>query len=89
MSEELELQLAPRCSDEHCLICGDAGVAARVLSVDSTVSLAVVESERQSAGVGKVVEEVDVTLVEPVEPGDRVLVHAGVAIARIDGATDD
>jgi len=89
MSEELEVQLAPQCSDEHCLTCGDVGVPARVLSVDSTVSLAVVESTSQSAGVENAVEEVDVTLVEPVEPGDRLLVHAGVAIARIDGATDD
>ena len=27
--------------------------------------------------------EVDTTLVEPVAPGARVLVHAGVAIARL------
>ena len=28
--------------------------------------------------------EVDILLVAPVEPGDRLLVHAGTAIARVE-----
>ncbi len=46
----------------------------RVLSVSADGALCVDDDGRQHQGVS-------VELVEPVDPGDRVLVHAGVAIA--------
>jgi len=34
------------------------------------------------------VEEIDISLVESIAPGDIVLVHGGVAIERVDEATN-
>jgi hydrogenase maturation factor len=45
----------------------------RVLSIDRSTGLARCEGE----------EQVDVALVEPVQEGDAVLVHAGVALVRV------
>jgi hydrogenase maturation factor len=39
---------------------------------------------RTDAGI----EEVDVTVVGAVVPGDRVLIHAGTAIGRLDPASE-
>jgi hydrogenase maturation factor len=60
------------CGDDHCVTCSDEGVEMRVLEAGDD-GLA-----RCDGG------EVMVDLVGPVVPGDRVLVHAGVAIARLD-----
>jgi hydrogenase maturation factor len=57
----------------HCLTCGDVAVGMRVLSIDRSTGLARCEGE----------EQVDVALVEPVQEGDAVLVHAGVALVRV------
>jgi len=63
------------CEPEHgCITCGDHAVAMRVLRVDETRVLALCEDgegERSSVEIG---------LVEPVAPGDELLVHAGTAI---------
>jgi hydrogenase maturation factor len=60
------------CDDpDHCITCSDEGVEMRVLAVDD-------EGLARCDG-GEVVTD----LVGRVEPGDRVLVHAGVAIARV------
>jgi hydrogenase assembly chaperone HypC/HupF len=65
----------PSCdSGERCITCSDEAVPMKVVSV-SDQSAACVDD----AGVRH--EDVAVDLVGPVEPGDRVLVHAGVAIA--------
>ena len=61
-------------ADEHCLTCGDIAVRVRVVGVDQTCNSALVETEEG-------MEEVDISLVETVEPGDLLLVHGGVAIA--------
>ena len=61
------------CQDDHCITCGDVAERMVVLSVDGTTGLA-----RCDGG-----EEVDVALVEPVQEGDAVLVHAGVALVRV------
>ena len=58
---------------EHCITCGDVGVPMRVLSIDRSTGLARCEGE----------DDIDVTLVEPLAPGDDVLVHAGVALVRV------
>ena len=60
------------CEDpNHCITCSDEGVPMRVGEVRAD-GIALCE------GV-----EVLVDLVAPVEPGDEVLVHAGVALARL------
>ncbi len=61
----------------HCFTCSDEANPVRVLRVNNETGLAFVE-------VGEEIEEIDITLVEDVTPGDIVLVHAGVAIAYLD-----
>jgi hydrogenase maturation factor len=67
--------LAIVCDHEHgCITCGDEAVAMRVVRVDGARALALCEDdggERSSVEIG---------LVDPVSPGDRVLVHAGTAL---------
>ena len=63
------------CDSTHCVTCGDDGVPMRVVRVDEARMLALCEDgdgDRSS---------VEIALVEPVAPGDTVLVHAGTAIA--------
>ena len=60
---------------EHCITCGDIGVEMRVVRIDE--DLAVCE-----AGDGDV-RTVEVALVDGVEEGDRLLVHADVALVRL------
>lgn len=63
-------------SDEsfHCATCADEGVPMRVVEV-------------REGGTALCLGEVEVMtdLVGPVEPGDGLLVHAGVALQRVDG----
>ena len=59
-----------------CVTCGDAAVAVRVLRVDEGRGLALCVDE------GGARSTVEIALVEPVAPEDRLLVHAGTAIAR-------
>lgn len=63
------------CTDEHCLTCSDEVLSVRVVSMDEQARLALVEIEGKQ-------EEVDISLVEQVVPGDMLLVHGGVALAR-------
>jgi hydrogenase maturation factor len=53
-----------------------------VLRVDQESGPALVE-------VSDTKEEIDITLVDSVSPGDTLLVHGGVAIALLDEATDE
>ena len=61
---------------DGCITCGDHAVELSVIGVDEARGLAVCEDEFGAS------VEVDVLLVTPVNPGDRLLVHAGTAIAR-------
>jgi hydrogenase maturation factor len=63
--------------DDHCITCGDEGIAMRVLEVDGATALCAAEGARDRP------QTVAVELVEPVAPGDLVLVHAGVAIGHL------
>lgn len=63
----------------HCITCSDEAIAVRVLRVNGVSGMAVVTIEGS-----EVEEEVDVTLVDELAPGDVVLVHGGVAIAHIE-----
>jgi hypothetical protein len=63
-------------AEGHCVTCSDEALPARVLQIDQETGLALVE-------IKDTTEEVDVTLVEAVAPGDQLLVHGGVALARL------
>jgi hydrogenase maturation factor len=65
------------CDDDHCITCADEGVAMRVLGHQANGVSTCVAADGGRA-------EVMTELVAPVEDGDLVLVHAGVAIARLE-----
>jgi hypothetical protein len=60
----------------HCITCSDQALEALVLRIDLTHAMALVEVENQTT-------EVDISLVDGAAPGDRLLIHGGVAIARL------
>jgi hydrogenase maturation factor len=63
----------------HCITCSDEAVEVTVLTVDATQDLAVCVT-----GDGHR-DTIEIALVSPVRPADRLLVHAGTAIARQGG----
>jgi hydrogenase maturation factor len=69
---------AVACTVDHgCITCGDVAVEVRLIMVDGARELA---TGTDAAGL---TTEVDTMLVGPVQEGDRLLVHAGTAIARV------
>jgi hydrogenase expression/formation protein HypC len=65
---------APACDPHgHCITCSDEGVPMRVLELGGDGATCL-----DDQGVRH--ERIAVELVEPVVPGDQILVHAGVAI---------
>jgi hypothetical protein len=64
------------CGSEHCITCGDVAVEMTVLRVDETRELALCEADDGRH------QTVQTALVGPVRPAERLLVHAGTAIAR-------
>jgi hydrogenase maturation factor len=65
---------------DHCITCGDDGVAMRVVRAEPERELALCErddGERQT---------VDTGIVGPVRAGDALLVHAGTALTVLGGA---
>jgi hydrogenase expression/formation protein HypC len=64
------------CHSEHCITCGDEGIPMTVLKLDEERSLALCQAE------GGDKSTVEIALVEA-QPGDSVLVHAGVALVRL------
>ena len=66
---------ANACRD-HCITCSDEGIPMQVERVDADSGLALCAADDGSTG------EVEIALVD-VAPGDRVLVHAGVALAEL------
>jgi hydrogenase maturation factor len=59
------------CDEDHCVTCADEGVPLRVDALEP-------DGTALCAGV-----EVMTDLVGAVEPGDVLLVHAGVALSRL------
>ena len=59
-----------------CITCGDVAVEMAVVTVDEVLGLALCEDADGAH------ESVETTLVAPVSVGDRLLVHAGTAIAH-------
>lgn len=71
----VQLSVCQPDADDHCLTCSDEILLVRVLRIDPASGVALVEGSNQ-------VEEIDMTLVEDVVPGDLLLVHGGVALSR-------
>jgi hydrogenase maturation factor len=65
------------CGSHHCITCGDDGVPMAVVRVDRDRGLALCAHEDGSR------QTVETALIEPVAPGDTLLVHAGTALARL------
>jgi hydrogenase expression/formation protein HypC len=63
------------CGD-HCITCSDEGIPMQVERIDADRGLALCSGEDGSKST------VEIALVT-VQPGDRVLVHAGVALAEL------
>jgi hydrogenase maturation factor len=66
---------ANACGD-HCITCSDEGIPMQVERIDEARGLALCAAEDGSQST------VEIALVD-VAPGDRVLVHAGVALAEL------
>ena len=71
---------ADACGEDHCVTCGDDGVPMRVVRIDEVRGLALCADDDGSS------QTVETALVEPVAPGDLLLVHAGTALTRLEGA---
>jgi hydrogenase expression/formation protein HypC len=73
---------APSCTGDHCITCADEGIPMRVLRVDERRGIALCVAGDGSRG------SVEVELVGTVEAGESILVHAGVALVKLerDGA---
>ncbi|HEX6458099.1 MAG TPA: HypC/HybG/HupF family hydrogenase formation chaperone [Thermoleophilaceae bacterium] len=65
------------CHAGHCITCSDEGVPMTVIAVDDARGLALCESESGWK------ESVEIALLDPVAPGDSLLVHAGVGLVRL------
>ena len=75
------LQCVPG-ADGHCITCSDEAVSATVVQIDEGNGTALV-AVQVGQEAHEATEEIDITLVDAVVPGDIVLVHGGVAIALI------
>ena len=76
----------PECHDEVCITCSDQAVAVTVVRLLDN-DLAIVDTGvGREGGAGR--EEVSVALVAAAV-GDTILVHAGEAIAVLDGDPDE
>jgi len=65
------------CGEEHCITCGDIAIEMTVIELHADETLAVCRSDDGGR------ETVDVALLASVRAADRVLVHAGTAIASV------
>jgi hydrogenase maturation factor len=71
---------ADSCGSQHCITCGDDGVPMTVVRVDLERCLALCADDDGRR------ETVEVALVDPVQPGHRLLVHAGTALTHLEPA---
>jgi hydrogenase expression/formation protein HypC len=68
------VSLAP----DRCVTCSDEAVEAEVLQLDGLTAIVAVDGERESVGID---------LVPTAAPGDVLLCHAGIALARLGSPT--
>lgn len=64
--------------EQHCITCSDEALPFTILSINAERGMALVAVNDNND-----TEEVDITLVEDIAPGDTLLVHGGVAIGRL------
>ena len=78
-----ELMLPSYCTLNHdgCVTCSDAGIPVRVVSVEGDDALC-----EDAAGSRAWIA---VELVMPVQPGEILLTHGGVAIGRVAAQEED
>jgi hydrogenase maturation factor len=69
---------AVHCNGGHCVTCADEGIPMRVLRVDGRRGLALCVADDGSRS------SVEVELVGPIEAGESILVHAGVALVKLE-----
>jgi hydrogenase maturation factor len=69
---------AAQCEGGHCVTCADEGIPMRVLRVDERRGLALCVADDGSRS------SVEVELVAPVEAGESILVHAAVALVKLE-----
>ena len=76
------LEPRPDCDSEGvCITCSDQGLVLRVTELGTDgLALCADETGRQV--------EVQTNLIDGVNPGDRLVVHAGVAIARLESEVE-
>lgn len=65
------------CDEHHCITCSDEGVPMSVVAIDEVRGMALCIDD---AGAR---HSVETALVEPLALGDSVLVHAAVALVRL------
>ncbi len=75
-------------AEGHCITCSDEALPYTVVRVDAEHGLAAV-SVGETGETEETMEEVDITLVDNVVPGNVVFVHGGVAIALLSEADDE
>jgi hydrogenase maturation factor len=63
--------------EQHCITCSDEGTVMRVLEHETGLAVCADDAGER--------HRVATDLVAPVQIGDRVLVHAGVAIGHLEG----
>jgi hydrogenase maturation factor len=80
---ERDLTLSGACTLDHdgCVVCSDAGIPVRVLSVEGDDALC-----EDAAGNRA---EIAVELVAPIQTGEVLLTHGGVAIGRVATQEED
>jgi hydrogenase maturation factor len=82
MSEK-DLMLPGTCTLDHdgCVVCSDAGIPVRVVSVEGDDALC-----EDAAGNRA---QIAIELVAPVRSGEVLLTHGGVAIGRVAGRGEE
>ena len=72
-----ELALLGNCTLNHdgCVVCSDAGIPVRVVTIEGD------DAHCEDAAGNRT--DIAVELVAPVQPGEILLTHGGVAIGRV------
>jgi hydrogenase assembly chaperone HypC/HupF len=73
-----ELTLLGNCTLDHdgCVVCSDAGIPVRIISIEGDDALCEDAAGNQT--------EIAVELVKPVAVGEVLLTHGGVAIGKVE-----
>jgi hydrogenase expression/formation protein HypC len=72
-----DLRLLGNCTLDHdgCVVCSDAGIPVRVISIEGDDALCEDSAGNQT--------EIAIELVAPVAEGEILLTHGGVAISKV------